>query len=190
MTCVVQQAGGVSPFPLIDELPEVELQAVRLDGEAYRLGEGYVPIGVAPVPATRAIAALGTRTPRLVAALGTAAWIWGATPHPPARGEFLVDLAARWRPPFGGGPLVIESHLRPGDVVRWGEASVTSTLRTAVDLARFRTHFGENESAVVRRLAEIGGFEVDAALHAMNRGRNLAGKRAAGERLREALSRS
>ena len=61
MTCVVQQAGAVAPFPLIDDLPEVELQAVRLDGEAYRLGEGYVPIGVAPVPATRAVAGSPSR---------------------------------------------------------------------------------------------------------------------------------
>lgn len=178
----------MAPFPLIDGLPEVELQAVRLDGEAYRLVGSYLPIGVAPAPATRAIAALGSRTPRLIAALGTAAWIWGAMPHPPLRREFLVDLDARWRPPFGGDLVVIESHLRPGDVVRCGQASVTSPVRTAVDLARFRAHFGESESGVVRRLAELGGFDVEDAVHAMNRGRNLSGKRAASQRLRDAFS--
>ena len=90
----------MTPYPVLDQLPDVELQAVRLDGEAYRLGESYLPIGVAPMPATRAAAALGGRTTRLIAGLGTAAWIWGATPQPPVRGEFLVDLTARWRPPF------------------------------------------------------------------------------------------
>lgn len=183
----VPQAGAVTPFPLLDDLPRVELQALELDGDVYRLGDGYVPIGIPPAPATRAAAALGNRSPRLISALGTAAWIWGAARHPP-RDEFLVDLGARWRPPFGDGSIVIESHVHPGDLVRWGRISVTTPLRTALDLARFREHFGDDDADSVRRLAHVGGFGLGTAVRTMNRGRNLAGKRVAAERLRAALS--
>lgn len=178
----------MTPFPLIDDLPAVELQALCLDGEVYRLGAAHVPIAVASGPATRAAAALGAHSPRLIAALGTAAWVWGAAPHPPACGEYLVDLAARWRPPFGGGMVVIESQLREGDVQRFGHAAVTGPLRTALDLARFRTDFDERDAAAVRRLAERGRFDAERAVRELNRGRNLAGKRVAARRLRDALS--
>jgi hypothetical protein len=178
----------MTPFPLLDELPEVELQATRLDGESYLLGEAHVPIGIPPRPATRAVAALGGRSTRLIAALGTAAWIWGAASRPPARGEFLVDLAARWHPPLGEGLDVTESVVRADDVTRWGRASVTTPLRTAVDLARFRSDFTESDADAVRRLSAIGGFGCAAAVAAMERSRNLSGKRRAAERLRAALS--
>ncbi|MGN6273334.1 MAG: hypothetical protein ACTHMQ_09630 [Protaetiibacter sp.] len=178
----------MTPFPLLDDLPDVELQALCLDGEVYRLHGAHVPIGVASGPATRAAAALGDRSPRLIAALGTAAWIWGAAPHPPARGEYLVDLAARWRPPFGGGLIVIESQLREGDVRRFGHAAVTGLVRTAIDLARFRNEFDEHDAETVRRLARLGSFDAESAVRAMDRGRNLSGKRVAARRLRDALS--
>jgi hypothetical protein len=178
----------VTPFPLLDELPDVELQAMRLDGETYRLRDVHLPIGIPPIPATRAAAALATRSPRLIAALGTAAWIWGAAARPPVRDEFLVDLSARWRPPLGDGVEVIESVVRGGDVTRLGHASVTSPIRTAVDLARFREEFTEADAVAVRALATIGGFDADLAVTRMDRARNLAGKRAAAGRLRAALS--
>jgi hypothetical protein len=184
----VPQAGAVTPFPLLEGLSDAELQTMRLDGEAYRLGEAYLPIGVPPLAATRAAAALGARSPRLIAALATAAWIWGAVPHPPQQGEFLVDLAARWRPPFGGNLVVIESAVHADDIVRYGRSSVTTPLRTAIDFARFRTDFGEADADAARRLADIGRFDVDAAVLAMDRGRNLSGKHTAAERLRAALS--
>jgi hypothetical protein len=57
-----------------------------------------------------------------------------------------------------------------------------------IDLARFRTDFGVADTDAVRRLAEVGGFGFEAAVHAMDRGRNLSGKRAAAERLRAALN--
>lgn len=178
----------MTPFPLLDELPDVELQAMRLDGETYRLRDAHLPIGIPSVPAARAAAALGGRSPRLIAALGTAAWIWGAAPQPPSRDEFLVDLSARWRPPLGDGLDVIESVVRAGDVLRLGHASITSPIRTAVDLARFRVDFTDADAAAVRLLATIGGFDVESVVSSMDRSRNLAGKRVAAGRLRAALS--
>lgn len=177
----------MTPFPLL-ELPHVELQAICLDGECYRLGEGFLPIAVAPSTAARAAAALGTRSPRLIAARATAAWVWRAAERYPTTAQYLVDLAARWRPAPGDRLDVIESVIRPGDIVRFGSVAVTAPLRTAIDLARFGPRFGSTERDTVRRLARLGGFELGDALTAMDRGRNLSGKREAARRLRRALS--
>lgn len=177
-------------FPVIDDLDPIELQAARLDGECYLLADRSVPIGIRPSPAVRATAAVGGRADRLVAALATAAWVWGAMTAPPGRLEFAVDREERWRPQPGDRVAVMETVLRPGDVVRFGRAGVTSPLRTAVDLARFRDVFGPVERDIVRTLAVRGGFTAADAEQAMARGRNLAGKLRATERIRDALSRS
>lgn len=161
---------------------------MRLDGECYRLGDSHLPIGLYPDVATRCAAALGSRSPRLTAALGTAAWVWGVGTSPPLRAEFLVALDARWRPPAGSGIRIIESVIHADDVVRLGRASVTTRLRTVIDLARFRRDFSEGDADVIRRLAHAGGFGLAETLDAMNRTRNLAGKRRASERLRTAFS--
>ncbi|PZQ91531.1 MAG: hypothetical protein DI534_00670 [Leifsonia xyli] len=178
----------MNPFPVIDGLGEVELQATRLDGESYLLAEATIPIGVPARPATRAVAALGTRHPRLIAARGTAAWIWGAARGLPPRGEYLVDVEARWRPAADAGIEVVESVVRAGDVATVGGLSVTSPLRTAIDLARFRPTLEASDAETLRSLARIGGFGAADAVAAMDRGRNLSGKRSAASRLRAALA--
>jgi hypothetical protein len=174
-------------FPLLTELPDVELQAAGLDGECYRLGEGFLPIGIGPSHAARAAAAIGDRSPRLVAALDTAAWVWRARTGYPATREYLVDLGARWRPSPTDRIVVVESVIRAGEVVRFGEAAVTSPLRTTIDLARFRTRFDAGERATLRRLSEVGGFGLAEALSALEGAHKLPGKRRAGIRLQEAL---
>jgi hypothetical protein len=174
-------------FPVID-LPEPERQAMLLDGELYRLGDAYVSVAVPDVPASRAIGSLAHRPRRLIAARSTAAWIWGAQPTAPSRGEYLVDLAARWRPSPSDGLDVVESVIRADDVVLLGGVLVTTPLRTAIDLARFRTEFGTVEAGAVRMLADIGRFSLDDAVKAMNRGRNLAGKQLAADRFTKALA--
>lgn len=174
-------------FPVID-LPEPERQAMLLDGELYRLGDGYVSIAVPDVPASRALGTLANLPRRLIAARSTAAWIWGARPTAPSRGEYLVDLSARWRPSPADGIDVVESVIRADDVVVLGGVLVTAPLRTAIDLARFRPEFGSADADTVRALAGIGQFSFADALRAMNRGRNLAGKQLAAERFATALA--
>lgn len=174
-------------FPVVD-LSDAERQAMRLDGELYRLADGYVSIAVPDVPAARAAAVLAHRPSRLIGARGTAAWIWGAVPTVPLRGEFVVDLEARWRPPASEGIDVVESVIHPGDLVAFGGVAVTSPLRTAIDLARFRVVFTLVDADAVRALAAIGGFGLGDTLATMNRGRNLAGKQLACTRLAATLA--
>ncbi len=156
---------------------------MRLDGEVYRLADGYVSVAVPDVPASRAAALLATRPRRLIAARRTAAWIWGARGSSPARGEYLVDLSARWQPAPSEGLDVIESVVHPGDVTSLAGSSVTTPLRTAVDLARFRSTFDEQDADAVRQLADIGDFGLTDAIESMERSRNLSGKLRATRRL-------
>lgn len=169
------------------DLPVVELDAARLDGELYRLADSWCPVDVLELPAVRARAVLADRSSRLIAELGTAAWVWGAKPVAPVVQEFCVDIAARARLGPGSLATVREIVLDDDDLCDLDGVRVTSPLRTAVDLARFRAGFGGDEAALVAALASIGSFGLDDCAAHMERRRNLPGKRRAIERLRLAL---
>jgi len=184
------RVAALSPVLSPRDLPLAELTAARLDGELYSLVDAFCPVDELETPALRARALLSGRSPRLIAELGTAAWVWGAMPVVPTAHEFCADLAARARLAPSSGVVVRELVLDPDDVVEFAGARVTTPLRTAVDLARFRAGFAEGDADVVRALASIGRFDVDDCLALMERRRNLPAKRRAAQRLTAALRRS
>lgn len=169
------------------DIPAAELGGMRLDGEVFRLADGWCPIDELESPAHRATAVLGEASPRLIAELGTAAWIWGAARQLPRMVEFCVDLGARAR--LRNAPLVRVRELvvDPGDRVELSGASVTSPLRTAIDLARFRETLDDGDSAAIVALARIGGFGLEECREVLDRRRKLPEKRRAGARLAELL---
>ena len=174
------------PLPLVlttRDLPAPELGGMRLDGEVYSLAEGWCAIDELEGPSHRARAVRGERSERLIAELGTAAWVWGATPTLPRLVEFCADLGARAR--LGISPIVRvrELVLDPGDRVDLGGGAVTSRLRTAVDLARFRDPLPAEDAASIVELARQGGFGLDECRELMDRRRNLPEKRRALARL-------
>jgi hypothetical protein len=177
----------VTPVLLYTELPLAERMAARLDGELFAFGDGHCPIDEVEGPALRAHAILGSRPHRLIAELGTAAWVWGVDPTIPARLEFCVDLRARARPAATPLTTVREVVLGPEDVVALGPYRVTTTIRTAVDLARIRDPFDAKDREAVLALARLGRFGLDECRAFMDRGRNLPAKRRAIERLSECL---
>lgn len=161
------------------DLPLAELTAARLDGQLYELGDGYCSVAELETPALRAVSALGSRSVRLIAELGTAAWIWGASPVQPVTWEFCSAIGNRARIAHGDPAQVRDLVLDADDVVQLGGVGVTTPLRTAVDLARFRSELTDDEAAAVHRLLQIGGVS-PGAVHAMlERRRNLPGKRRA-----------
>ena len=166
------------------QLPLAERMAAALDGELYVLGGGHCPVDELPTPALRLAAALTGRHERMIAELGTAAWVWGALVCEPAVLEVCVDLRARARPTRARQASVREVVLTPGDVCEMGGRRVTTPIRTAVELARVRELFGDDERAVVRELGRVGGFGFDECLALMNARRNLPAKRRAADRLR------
>ena len=169
------------------DLPAAELGGMRLDGEVYRLAEGWCSIDVLESPAHRARAVRGLRSERLIAELGTAAWVWGATPILPQLVEFCVDLGARARLRISPLVRVRELVLDPGDRVDLEGGAVTSRVRTAVDLARFREQLCDDDAHSIVELARDGGFRLTECRELMDRRRNLPEKRRALARLRELL---
>jgi hypothetical protein len=169
------------------EFPLAELGALRLDGDVYALADGFCILGQPEDPALRARAVLGARSGRLIAELGTAAWIWGASPTMPLLHELCADHALRSRPADRTAVSVREVRFDPSDVVSLDGARVTTPLRTAVDLARFRPEFTDADADVVRELARLGAFSVDHCVELMNRRPNLLEKRRARARLLAAL---
>ena len=169
------------------DLPAPELGGMRLDGEVYPLAEGWCTIDVLETPAHRARAVRGQRSERLIAELGTAAWVWGATLGAPRLVEFCVDLGARARLRISPLVRVRELVLDPGDRVDLGGGAVTSRVRTAVDLARFRDELSEGDAASIVELARQGDFGLTECRELMDRRRNLPEKRRALARLRELL---
>ena len=169
------------------DLPEPELGGMRLDGEVYPLAEGWCSIDVLETPAHRARAVRGLRSERLIAELGTAAWVWGATPVLPRLVEFCVDLGARARLRISPVVRVRELVLDPGDRVDLEGGAVTSRVRTVVDLARFREDLSEGDAASIVELARQGGFGLIECRELMDRRRNLPEKRRALARLAELL---
>ncbi len=170
------------------DLPAAELSALRLDGELYPLADGWCAIDALEGARHRAAAVRGTRSPRLIAELGTAAWIWGAASVLPEVLEFCVDIGARTRPGLSPSLRVRELVLDPGDCVQWTDGAVTSAVRTAVDLARFRETLTEAERATLRALGDLGGFGLSECEELLDRRRNLPEKRRAKQRLAEVLS--
>jgi hypothetical protein len=165
------------------DLPAPELGGMRLDGEVYPLAEGWCTIDVLETPAHRARAVRGLRSERLIAELGTAAWVWGATPLLPGLVEFCVDLGARARLRISPLVRVRELVLDPGDRVVLDGGAVTSRVRTAVDLARFRDELSDGDAASIFELSRQGGFGLAECRELMDRRRNLPEKRRALTRL-------
>ena len=178
------------PLPTVlttRDLPGPELGGMRLDGEVYSLAEGWCLIGELEGPAHRARAVRGERSERLIAELGTAAWVWGVTPTLPRVVEFCVDLGARARLRISPIVRVRELVLDLGDRVELGGGAVTSRVRTAVDLARFRDPLSAEDAASIVELARQGAFGMAECQELMDRRRNLPEKRRALARLRELL---
>jgi hypothetical protein len=179
---------SLPPVLTTRDLPAAELGGMRLDGEVYALAEGWCAVGELEGPAHRARAVRGERSERLIAELGTAAWVWGATPVLPRLVEFCVDLDARARLRISPLVRVRELVLDSGDRVDLDGGAVTSRVRTVVDLARFRDPLSPDDAASMVELATQGGFGLAECRALLERRRNLPEKRRALDRLSELLA--
>jgi hypothetical protein len=170
------------------DLPSPELGALVLDGEAYRVDDCVATIDQASGPLIRASALALELPPRLIAEQHTAAWVWGATPLPPARHEVCADITARARPPWDARMNVREVVILHEDITVLAGVSITAPMRTAIDLARFVAEWSDDEARVVAELLAIADRSVLECARAMNRKRNLPNKKIALVRLAECAS--
>lgn len=174
----------LSPVLADADLSPAELQAARLDGEVYELAGAYCLVGEVEAPRHRARAVLAARSPRLIAELGTAAWIWGAAAQP-VRLEFSVTPEARARFAPGVHIAVREIVYDDGDLATLDGHRVTTPLRTIIDLARLSEAF---EPETVRRLAQIGRLVLDDCVTSLGRRSGIPAKKRALDNLMRALS--
>jgi hypothetical protein len=166
------------------DLSPVELQAARLDGEVYDLAGAYCLIGELEAPRHRAHAVLGARSPRFIAELRTAAWIWGAIAQPDGL-EFAVTPDARARVGPGQHITVREIVYDSDDVTSLDGCRVTTPLRTILDLVRDEEWF---DPLAVGRLAAIGGVRLDDCLASLEKRVGIPLKQRARDRLHDALT--
>lgn len=167
------------------DLPLPELQAARLDGDVYAVGDGFSPIDEQEQAHHRAQSLRAFMLPRLIAERMTAAWIHGGRASPPAIHEVCVSYAARARVPATRRYAVREVVLDEHEIVTIGGLAVTTPLRTAIDLLRSEGDFGASEHAVVLRLLEHAGFDLNVCRETIEHRHKLAGKRRALARLDE-----
>ncbi len=185
--------GEMSRLPAVltpIDLPETELRAAALDGEVFAFLSAYCPIDEIDGAGNRALALARVLPPRVVAEQGTAAWVYGVCGAPPRPLQACTDITSRTKTVPRPGLTVREVVIGDHDIVRIGELRLTTTLRTVVDLARFQPEFGEAERAIVRGLAGLGGFGLDACVAAIDSRRNLPNKRRARVRLASSLAES
>jgi hypothetical protein len=166
-----------------DDFPPAELTGIVLDGDAYRLDSCVAPIDEIPEPVLRARALAAELMPRLIVEQHTAAWIWGALTTAPSVLEVCSDSTARVRPPLGTRLCVREVVIQHEDVANLGGITVTTPLRTAIDLARFVVEWSPADELAVAELMRFGGFTAIDCARVMNRRRNLPNKRVALMRL-------
>ncbi|MCU1597752.1 MAG: hypothetical protein JWQ47_1491 [Glaciihabitans sp.] len=178
----------LSPILSRSEFSGAELDALRLDGEVYRLDDCTVPVDEIPGPLLRAAVLASELPPRLIVEQHSAAWVWGALGDPPPEHEVCADTAARTRPAVGAHLRVREVVIERDDLAVLSGVSITTPLRTAIDLARFVIEWSYSESAIIRELMRIGDFRTADCAQIMNRRRNLPNKRMALARLAAAQS--
>lgn len=164
-------------------LPRPELNAARLDGEVFSVDECFQVIDAGDDAVTRGRALAATLPPRLIAEQRTAAWVLGALAAPPFRHELCAASGARFRALGVPQWIIREVVIDGAELCSFGGMQLTTPLRTVIDLARFSVEFGSAERSVVVALARIGGFELPEILQALDRRRNLPGKRRAHDRL-------
>jgi hypothetical protein len=151
---------GILPAALTPaDLPPAELNAAGLDGEVFALGGSWCPVDTAEGPEARAAAAARLAPSRAVAERMSAAWIYGLADLP-AQHQFCIDVGARTRKPCGRLVHLREVRLPTADTVLIGGLSVTSPLRTAVDLARWGESPGRGaDTALIAALLHRAGCD-------------------------------
>jgi hypothetical protein len=170
------------------DLPPAELQCAALDGELYALDECYCPIDECETIFLRARALGVVLDDRIIAEQMSAAWVWGALINPPRRHQLCVAIGARTRANPGLNATLREVVISPDEIDAVAGLSVTSRLRTVIDLLRFSENFGVRERAAVSTLMTDDQLNHETCSLALSVRRNLPQKRIALQRLAQVCS--
>lgn len=164
------------------DLPLAERCAIRLDGDAFTLGDGLIAADEPDGPAQRAMSvATDARRYGLVLGGWTASWVHGATDRlrRPLDLQTSSDGGARTKllP-------VRQVAFGPRDVCELGGVAVTAPMRTALDLARLEAHLSDEAAGAITHLVRVSGLSWRQAVAVAAATPTAAGKRRALARLR------
>lgn len=169
------------------DLPESELWAARLDGEVTALAEAFLPAGMPLTTAVRARALAPILPARAILELHSAAWVYGAARFLPARHTIAVHAGDRSPVPRHSRAVVREVIFRRGDVTSVEGLSLTTTAKTATDLARHAGFDAAQDSRTLVLLLQMANLDILGCSELLNRTRNLPNKREALRRITAAL---
>ncbi|MBG6054280.1 hypothetical protein IWX81_000670 [Salinibacterium sp. CAN_S4] len=171
------------------DLPAAELWAARLDGQLFRIGDGFAPVDEIEqsshrARAVHAVAATSRGADyRLIAEQRSAAWIWGARDVAPVHQQLCVVSDSRGGRDLPRAVSVREVVISGQEIATVGGFRVTTPLRTIIDLARFSDDFEGSDASTVSRLMNQAGIGFERCEQDITRRRNLPGKRRALQRL-------
>jgi hypothetical protein len=173
----------LSPVLTRLDLPVAELSALRLDGDAFALDEAVIAVDEPELAVNRAAALAGVFTPRMVAELDTALWVYGCLDRPPAVHTGAVRRDARRRLLSTLRVTLRETAVPDDEITELAGIRVTSRPRTAVDVALLDDVSPEREDAV-RELLRAPVTAAEALTIALQLG-HTPGKLRAVDRLRQ-----
>ena len=149
------------------DLPDAELQAAALDGQLYAVGGCWRSIAEIDDPVGRATAIAHALGGRVIAAEATAAWVWGARGAAPLPHRGLVTARTRLKH-VAPGVTVRQVVIDDDEVQMLGGATVTTPVRTLVDLARLG-EWRPRDQAAARDLVVLHHIDIDDAVRLMDR---------------------
>ncbi len=147
-----------------DDLPPVELDAARIDGQLFAVDDWFAPIDEADDIRLRAAALSHLVPDRMIAERSSALWVYGARGRAPYRHQLCIDSSNRTAHNLSSRFEYRECKLEPVDIVQFGSLRVTSHLRTAIDLLRTCEPFGAADADDVLAVLKLGGSEVSDCL--------------------------
>jgi len=177
--------------PVLDvrDLPGPVLRAAALDGELWRVGDGYAPVDLPSDAASRALSLRGLAAGGRILADRTAAWVWGAAPTLPEPRTVIVTAVAVAAHGNGVPEPGVRSRLArvpAEDLARPGGVAVTTPRRTAIDLACAQ---GSVDDGVLCELIARAGTDVGAVIGQLMEVRRLRGRDRAIARLQLLVTR-
>lgn len=166
------------------ELPEEELLCAALDGELFRIGGAFCPVDTVIGAHERATVVRHDSPDWAIAERYTAAWIYGVHPTFPRPLELCVDSRTRMHPVSDRLREFREVVLTDAETLAIGPLSLTTPLRTAIDIVRFAENFTAADRELILGLGACGGFGEEDCVASMAARRNLPNKKIALQRLR------
>lgn len=161
-----------------DRLAQPELSAARLDGHVVELGEGYIPADLVEGPEVRAAGLRSLIMPGMAASGPSAAWIHGAGDGPPSPHHARRAVARRLRPAVSARLIFHDVLLAPGDLTQIAGLSVSTPLRTMIDLI-LGIHRDPASATWAAALAELTPGLIAAAANEVRTLHRVPGTRAA-----------